>query len=86
MDALPDYSIGFTVAEVEAILTTNKAELTKMLASYSDSGSQAVRRRLDEVNLTISACQRALQKLCPARYGRSSRVGYSSVSEGFHQA
>ena len=63
-----DYSIGFTVEEVEEILTVHKAELKKTLAAYSDDGSSVTKRRLDEIHAVIEACQRALIKLDPDNY------------------
>ncbi|MBE2180205.1 MAG: hypothetical protein IAE97_07010 [Chthoniobacterales bacterium] len=77
--AAPDYSIGFSRAEVEEILSIHKAELTKTLASWTDSGSAVTKRRLDEIHLVIAACQDALRKLAPETYGRSTRVAQSEV-------
>ena len=74
-----DYSIGFSRAEVEEILSIHKAELTKTLASWSDSGSMVTKRRLDEVHAVIAACQEALRKLAPETYGRPRRAAQSSV-------
>jgi hypothetical protein len=74
-----DYTIGFTRAEIEDILTTQKAELKKTLAAYADNGSSVTKRRIDEIHEVIAACQRALQKLAPEVYGRSlksSRTGF----------
>lgn len=48
-----DYSIGFTEEEVLEILSVQKAELKKTLQSFSDSGSSATKRRLDEINSII---------------------------------
>ena len=77
--AVPDYSIGFTQAEVEQILSIHKAELTKTLASWTDSGSAVTKRRLDEIHLVIAACQEALRKLAPETYRRPTRVAQSEV-------
>jgi len=74
-----DYSIGFTRAEVEQILSIHKAELTKTLASWTDSGSAVTKRRLDEIHTVIAACQDALRKLAPDDYGRGRRVAQSSI-------
>lgn len=74
-----DYSIGFSRAEVEEILAVHKAELTKTLASWSDSGSMVTKRRLDEIHTVIAACQEALRKLAPEKYGRAARIAQSSV-------
>lgn len=75
----PDYSIGFSVAEVEEILSVHKAELKKTLASWSDSGSSVTRRRVDEINLVITACQDALRILAPDTYAPRRRVAQSLV-------
>ena len=76
---VPDYSIGFTRAEVEQILAIHKAELTKTLASWTDSGSAVTKRRLDEIHIVIAACQDALRKLAPDIYGRPRRVAQSEA-------
>lgn len=78
-----DYSIGFTVHEVEEILAVQKAELKKTLAAYASDGSSISKRRVDEIHAIIDACQRALQKLDPQKYPRSVRVGVSQVAEEF---
>ncbi len=75
-----DYSIGFTRAEVEEILSIHKAELTKTLASWSDSGSSATKRRIDEIHTVIAACQSALRKLAPASYPPAARIGQSRIA------
>jgi len=66
---LPDYSIGFTQEEVEEIMATQKKELAKVLVSFSDNGTQAVRRKLADINNIIAACQKALVKMDPDQYG-----------------
>ena len=74
-----DYSVGFTVPEVEEILAAQKAELKKTLAAYANDGSSVTKRRVDEIHAVIAACQRALQKLAPTTYGRplkSSATGF----------
>jgi len=74
-----DYSVGFTRAEVEEILSIHKAELKKTLASWSDSGSAVTKRRLDEIHVVIAACQDALRKLAPEEFGQGRRVAQSSI-------
>ena len=74
-----DYSIGFTRAEVEDILTIHKAELKKTLASWTDSGSAVTKRQLADIHTVIAACQDALRKLAPDEYGRGRRVAQSTV-------
>lgn len=80
-----DYTIGFTEEEILEILAIQKAELKKTLQSFSDSGSSATKRRLDEINTIISSCQLALQKLNPKKYGRSNRIQHADFSGGFPQ-
>nr|DAF31963.1 MAG TPA: hypothetical protein [Caudoviricetes sp.] len=80
-----DYSIGFTEAEVLEIFAIQKEELKKTLASFSDSGSSATKRRLDEINSIIASCQQALQKMNPKKYGKSTRVQIADMSGGFPQ-
>ncbi len=80
-----DYTIGFTEEEILEILTIQKAELKKTLQSFSDSGSSATKRRLDEINTIISSCQSALQKLNPKKYARSNRIQHTDFSGGFPQ-
>ena len=77
--AAPDYTIGFTRAEVEEILAAQKAELKRTLAAWSESGSAVTKRRIDEIHAIIAACQTALRKLAPRDYGRPVRVGTSVV-------
>ncbi len=77
--AAPDYSIGFTREEVEDILATQKAELKRTLAAWSESGSAVTKRRVDEIHAIIEACQKALRRLAPDVYGRPIRVATSEV-------
>lgn len=77
--AAPDYTIGFTREEVEEILTTQKAELKRRLAAWSESGSSITKRRLDEIHVIIAACQSALRAIAPEVYGRAVRVGSRQV-------
>ncbi len=76
---LVDYSIGFTAAEVEEILAIQKAELKKTLSAYADNGSSVTKRRINEIHAVIAACQRALQKLDPAKYPPTVRMEASYV-------
>ena len=78
-----DYSIGFTEDEILEILSVQKSELKKTLQSFSDSGSSATKRRLDEINSIISGCQLALRKLNPQKYGGTGRIHSSDLSGGF---
>ena len=79
MASTPDYSTGFTRQEVEDILATQKAELTRTLAAWSESGSTVTKRRIDEIHAIIEACQIALKKLAPEIYGKRKRVDVSEV-------
>jgi hypothetical protein len=79
-----DYSIGFTQAEVEEILTAQKAELKKTLAAYANDGSSVTKRRIDEIHEIIAACQKVLQKLAPDTYGKglkTSQTGFVGCLE-----
>jgi len=78
-----DYSIGFTVEEVKDILDVQKAELKKVMQAYSDSGTSVTKRRIDEINTVISACQRALQKLSPSTYGTPAPRTAQAVFTGY---
>jgi len=82
---VPDYSIGFTQKEVEEIMATQKKELAKVLVSFSDNGTQAVRRKLDDINAIIAACQKALVKMDPAKYGAKHNTMVSKVPRRIHK-
>jgi hypothetical protein len=77
--AAPDYTVGFTREEVEDILATQKAELKRTLAAWSESGSAVTKRRVDEIHAIIEACQKALRRLAPEIYGSPVRVGTSEI-------
>ena len=77
--AAPDYSIGFTREDVEAILAAQKAELSRTLAAWQESGSIVTKRRVDEIHAIIEACQTAFRKLAPEVYGKRRRVATSEV-------
>lgn len=76
---IPDYSIGFTQVEVEEIFTAAKAELTKMVASYTESGTQVNKRREADINARIAACQKALQAMDPTTYSTPHRTLVTAV-------
>lgn len=78
-----DYSIGFTVTEVEEILAAQKAELKKVLQAHSDSGTSVTKRRVDEIHAIIAGCQSALQKLDPITYPPRGRNAMQSVVDGY---
>lgn len=80
-----DYTVGFTQAELEQILAVHKAELLKVLASWSDGAGSVTKIRRAEVEGTIAQVQDALKKLDPATYGGASdrRVAQSVMSATF---
>lgn len=77
-----DYSVGFSVPEIEAILAVQKAELKKTQAAYAHDGSSVTKRRLDEIHAIIRACQNALVKLAPESYPRIRCTAAQSVVHG----
>lgn len=79
MATIPDFTVGFTQEEVEEIFAAQKAEYSKTLASFSDSGSQVIKRRLEEINMIMSACQTALRRFDPDTYGTKSKTLVSRV-------
>jgi hypothetical protein len=79
-----DYSVGFTIFEIEEILAVHKAELKKTLTAYANDGSSYTKRHIDEIHTVIKACQDALVKLAPEKYRRQGRtVGVSRVDSRF---
>ena len=82
MANLVDYSIGFTIPEIEEILSTQKAELKKTQAAYANDGSSVSKRRLDEIHAIIRACQDALVKLAPDTYSKPKRTAIQSAVVG----
>ena len=79
MANLVDYSIGFTIPEIEEILSAQKAELKKTHAAYANDGSSVSKRRLDEIHAIIRACQDALVKLAPDTYSKPKRTAIQSA-------
>jgi hypothetical protein len=79
MAVAPDYSVGFSVEEIERILAVHKRELERTLVAWSDSGSSVTKRRIDEIHAVIAACQRALQKLDPVKYPTRPRTTQAQV-------
>ena len=78
-----DYSIGFSVPEIEEILSAQKAELKKTQAAYANDGSSVSKRRLDEIHAIIRACQDALVKLAPDTYSKPKRTAIQSAVVGY---
>jgi hypothetical protein len=82
MANLVDYSIGFTIPEIEEILSAQKAELKKTQAAYANDGSSVSKRRLDEIHAIIRACQDALVKLAPDTYAKPKRTAIQTAVVG----
>ena len=79
-----DYSVGFSVAEIEEILAVHKQELKKTLTAYANDGSSYTKRHIDEIHTVIKACQGALVKLAPEKDRRKGRtVAVSNVDSRF---
>jgi hypothetical protein len=76
---VPDYSVGFTQEEVEEIFAILKLELKKVIASYSESGTQVIRQRTEDIHAKMAACQRALQTMDPTTYGSTNKTATSAV-------
>ncbi len=53
-----DYSVGFSVVEIEEILAVHKQELKKTLTAYANDGSSYTKRHIDEIHTVIKACPR----------------------------
>lgn len=79
MAAIPDYSIGFSQAELEEILDELKIELKRTISSYSESGTQVIAQKTEDIHAKLAAVQKALQKKDPATYGTSNRTAVSKV-------
>lgn len=67
-----DYSRGYSVAELEALLATAKIEREKYLQSFSDSGSSATRISLETVEKKIGGILDALEMLNPIQYASTA--------------
>ena len=57
-----------------------KGEQKKVIASYSESGTQVIKRKLEDIGAMIAGLQRALQMLDPDRYGSRRRAMSTFVS------
>lgn len=78
----PDYSV-FTQVELEEILDSLKTELKRTIASYSESGTQVISQRTDDIHKKIAACIRALRKKDPDTYGTDNKTAVSVVPSTF---
>ena len=75
-----DLTIGWSQAEIESLLESQKKAYKKTLVQFSDNGSTATYRKLADIEKVIRNCQDALQKLDPATYGdKNNRVKGSEV-------
>ena len=63
-----NYNRGYTVEELERLLTQAKLEREKYLQSFSDSGSSASRVSLEAIEKKIGGILDALELLCPEKY------------------
>lgn len=79
MATVPDYTIGFTQVEVEEIFAELKAELKRTIASYSESGTQVIAQKVEDIHLKMKACQKALQIKDPDTYGSPNQKTSTSV-------
>tara|TARA_R110000787_G_scaffold61267_1_gene138843 strand:+ start:804 stop:1058 length:255 start_codon:yes stop_codon:yes gene_type:complete len=80
MAMIPDYSIGFTISEVEELHNKLKLELHRVIAQYSEAGTQVIAQRTEDIHVKMAACQKAMQKLDPTTYGTKHKTAVSVVS------
>lgn len=75
------FTTGFSIAEVLQIQAKAKQMLLegKTLMSWGESGSSVSKQFPMSVKETLEECAHALRTLDPATYGRSRRVGQSTV-------
>ncbi len=77
-----DLTVGWTQQEIEELLAAQKKAYKKTLIQFSDNGSTATYRRLEDIEKVIKNCQQALQKLDPDNYGdATSKVKTSRVDD-----
>lgn len=78
-----NYTRGYTVAELEALLVQVKAEREKYLFSASDSGSSYSRIALAEIEKKFNGIMDALELLAPEKYPKTDcRISLSGVFGG----
>lgn len=80
-----NYKRGYSVAELEVLLTQAKAEREKYLSSASDSGSSYSRIALNDVERKINGILDALEFLAPNIYKPQRKVVISGVRGGVLQ-
>lgn len=80
-----NYKRGYSIAELEVLLTQAKAEREKYLSSASDSGSSYSRITLNDIERKINGILDALEYLCPDKYRAVPKVIFSGVRGGVIQ-
>lgn len=81
-----NYTRGYTVAELEALLVQVKTEREKYLQSASDSGSSYSRIALSEIEKKFNGIMDALELLAPEKYPKTDRrISLSGVVGGVIQ-
>ena len=80
-----NYTRGYTVAELEALLVQVKTEREKYLQSASDSGSSYSRIAASEIEKKFNGIMDALEVLVPEKYAPQRRVFYNGVLGGVIQ-
>lgn len=68
-----NYTRGYTVAELEALLVQVKTEREKYLQSASDSGSSYSRIAAAEIEKKFNGIMDALELLAPEKYQKTNR-------------
>lgn len=79
------YTRGYTVRELETLLTQVKAEREKYLQSASDSGSSYSRIALAEIEKKFNGIMDALEFLDPQKYKPQRKITYSGIRGGVIQ-
>jgi len=79
MPTVPDYSIGWTQVELEELLSILKEELKRTIASYSESGTQVIAQKTEDIHIKMQAVIKALQKKDPDTYGSIDKKTSTSV-------
>ena len=81
-----NYTRGYTVSELEALLLQVKAEREKYLQSASDSGSSYSRIALSEIEKKFNGIMDALELLAPEKYPKTNRrISLSGIVGGVIQ-
>lgn len=81
-----NYTRGYTVAELEALLVEVKTEREKYLQFASDSGSSYSRIAAVEIEKKFNGIMDALELLAPEKYPKTDhRISLSGVVGGVLQ-